>query len=77
MPLVSITYKSKYLFHGSNTGSNPVGDANKIKNLLETLFFAGDTLGTHNFQTVFFSPSRSIATTFPCARRLAGVIACA
>ena len=25
-------------FHGGNTGSNPVGDANKIKDLLETHF---------------------------------------
>ena len=33
-------------FHGGNTGSNPVGDANKIKHLLETPFFAGDTAGT-------------------------------
>ena len=64
-------------FHGGNTGSNPVGDANKIKNLLKPPFFAGDTAGTHNFQPVFFPPSRSIATTFPWARRLADVIACA
>src|SRR5271168_3762798 len=64
-------------FHGGNTGSNPVGDANIIKDLLETPFFRGDTAGTHNFQPVFFSPSRSIATTFPWAMRLAGVTACA
>ena len=30
-------------FHGGNTGSNPVGDANKIKDFP---FFAGDTAGT-------------------------------
>jgi hypothetical protein len=30
-------------FHGGNTGSNPAGDANKIKDLLETPFFAADT----------------------------------
>src|ERR1700723_1371711 len=36
-------------FHGGNTGSNPVGDANKIKDLLETPFFAGDTSGTQYF----------------------------
>lgn len=52
-----------------------VGDANKIKDLLETPFFRGDTAGTHNFQPGFFSPSRSIATTFPCALRFAGVTA--
>ena len=28
-------------FHGGNTGSNPVGDANKIKDLLETPFSPG------------------------------------
>ncbi len=33
-------------FHGGNTGSNPVGDANKIKGFLKTPFFAGDTAGT-------------------------------
>jgi hypothetical protein len=33
-------------FHGGNTGSNPVGDANKINDLLETPFFAGDTART-------------------------------
>ena len=27
VPLVSISYNSEYLFHGGNTGSNPVGDA--------------------------------------------------
>ena len=63
------------VLHGDNTGSNPVGDANKIKDLLETPFFAGDTSGTHSFQLGFFSPSLSIATTFPWALRLAGVIA--
>src|ERR1700747_2651653 len=28
--MVSITYKSKYLFHGADAGSNPAGDANSI-----------------------------------------------
>ena len=36
-------------FHGGNTGSNPVGDANKTKHLARTLFFRWDTAGTHNF----------------------------
>jgi hypothetical protein len=53
----------------------PAGDANKIKDMLETPFFHGDTAGAHNFQLGLFSPSRSIATTFPWALRLAGVIA--
>ena len=46
--VVSVTYDRPSYFHGGNTGSNPVGDANKIKDLLETAFFAGDTAGTHN-----------------------------
>ena len=32
--VVSISYDEPKSFHGGNTGSNPVGDANKIKNLL-------------------------------------------
>jgi hypothetical protein len=43
--------------------------------LLETPFFAGDTAGTQTFYPAFFFVSRSIATTFPCALRLAGVTA--
>jgi len=75
--VVSVTYDRPSYFHGGNTGSNPVGDANKIKDLSETSFFAGDTVGTHKFYPLVFSPSRNIATTFPWARRLADVIACA
>ncbi len=37
--VVSVTYRKLRPFHGGNTGSNPVGDANKIKDLLETPFF--------------------------------------
>ena len=78
MPLISVSYDSLYPFHGGNTGSNPVGDANILKDLRETPFFAGDTPGTQTFHPVAFSfVSRKIATTFPCAFRLAGVIACA
>ena len=55
MPLVSITYKSKYLFHGGNTGSNPVGDANKIKYLQEPQF---PTRGTH-YGTVLFASDQA------------------
>jgi hypothetical protein len=33
VPLISVTYNRSYLFHGGNTGSNPVGDANIAKNL--------------------------------------------
>ena len=44
--VVSVTYRKLRPFHGGNTGSNPVGDANKIKDLLEIPFSAGDTQGT-------------------------------
>jgi hypothetical protein len=33
--VVSVTYRKLRPFHGGNTGSNPVGDANKIKYLQE------------------------------------------
>src|SRR5262249_22374263 len=36
-------------FHGGNTGSNPVGDAHKTKNLARTLFFLRGTAGLHIF----------------------------
>jgi hypothetical protein len=35
MPPVSISYQALGHFHGDNTGSNPVGDANKTKDLEE------------------------------------------
>jgi len=33
--LVSVSYEIAVPFHGDNTGSNPVGDANKTKELAE------------------------------------------
>jgi hypothetical protein len=36
----SISYLLTGFFHGGNTGSNPVGDANKINDLLEFDLFA-------------------------------------
>jgi hypothetical protein len=75
--LFSVSYDLLSSFHGGNTGSNPVGDANKIKDLLETGFFAGTQRDTQLLAQLLFSffVSRSIATTFPCALRLAGVTA--
>jgi hypothetical protein len=35
-----MSYVRQRLFHGDNTGSNPVGDANKIKDINEFLFRA-------------------------------------
>src|SRR3954464_7641388 len=37
-------------FHGGNTGSNPVGDANEMNPCWKPRFLAGDTAGTRNFQ---------------------------
>ena len=34
MPLVSVSYDRVQCFHGVNTGSNPVGDAKSLSNLL-------------------------------------------
>jgi hypothetical protein len=54
-------------FHGGNTGSNPVGDANKIKNLLRSRPFSGEHNRGHNNSPLGFSMSRIIATTFSWA----------
>ena len=32
-----MSYVRRRLFHGDNTGSNPVGDANKTKDLYDSL----------------------------------------
>ena len=47
-------------FHGGNTGSNPVGDANKINDLLESDLFAEGLKG--------FDKKNSLAgrLLFPC-----------
>src|SRR5215469_5235409 len=37
--VVSVTYVRSHCFHGGNTGSNPVGDANKIKNFRKPAVF--------------------------------------
>jgi len=42
--LVSISYELLSPFHGGNTGSNPVGDANKIKKFRETTVFLHDPI---------------------------------
>src|SRR3954469_22130819 len=60
-------------FHGGNTGSNPVGDANEINPCSKSRFSPGTQRGhaTFNLTCPLLSVSRSIATTFPCALRLA------
>ena len=37
--MLSVSYVLFGPFHGGNTGSNPVGDANKINNLADILEF--------------------------------------
>jgi hypothetical protein len=40
----SVSYELSHLFHGGNTGSNPVGDANKIKGFRNTTAFLHDPI---------------------------------
>jgi hypothetical protein len=42
--VVSVTYDRTQCFHGGNTGSNPVGDANKIKDFHEPGAFLHDPI---------------------------------
>jgi len=58
--LIPITYSNSLHFHGGNTGSNPVGDANKIKNLLDS------DLGTEGLKR--FDKKKSFPQTpaLPC-----------
>ena len=37
---ISISYELTGFFHGGNTGSSPVGDANNLKDVLESSLFA-------------------------------------
>jgi hypothetical protein len=38
--LISTTYQALSHFHGDNTGSNPVGDANHFSNLRASMIFS-------------------------------------
>jgi hypothetical protein len=38
--LVSVSYETDDHFHGDNTGSNPVGDANHFSNLRASMIFS-------------------------------------
>jgi hypothetical protein len=59
-----------HFFHGGNTGSNPVGDANKIKNFRETTAFLHGPIWSSYFEAVFF---RTIFTSLLCASRFCGL----
>jgi hypothetical protein len=84
VPLVSVTYNPWYPFHGGNTGSNPVGDANNLKDLLESGFFAEGLKGFDKkesragraFFPHLFAGKRIILTSFVCAARFIGVTVC-
>jgi hypothetical protein len=58
--LFSVSYDLLSSFHGGNTGSNPVGDANKINDLLESGLFAE---GLKGFDKKKSLPRRLL---FPC-----------
>src|ERR1700758_5155076 len=53
--VVSVTYRKLRPFHGGNTGSNPVGDANKTKDLLESGHFAVGLKGFDNRKSLLES----------------------
>ena len=42
--VVSVTYRKLRPFHGGNTGSNPVGDANEIIDFQEPAVFLHDPI---------------------------------
>jgi hypothetical protein len=42
--VVSVTYVRTHCFHGGNTGSNPVGDANKINGFRTITVFLHDPI---------------------------------
>ena len=44
VPLISISYEQADPFHGGNTGSNPVGDANKINGFRMITVFLHDPI---------------------------------
>jgi hypothetical protein len=53
--VVSVTYRTLRPFHGGNTGSNPVGDANTTKDLLESGHFAVGLKGFDNRKSLLES----------------------
>ncbi len=65
-------------FHGDNTGSNPVGDANKIKDLPEIPKTAAGPKRSNkdfHFPTGPFSDLKTSLATLLCALRLMSVTA--
>src|SRR6185369_13054561 len=60
-------------FHGGNTGSNPVGDANKIKNFRNTTAFLHGPIWSSYFEATFL---KTIFTSLLCASRFCGLTAC-
>ena len=61
------------LFHGGNTGSNPVGDANKIKKFRAVAAFLHGPIWSSYFEAAFFM---TIFTSLLWASRFCGLTAC-
>ena len=66
--VVSVTYDRTSYFHGGNTGSNPVGDANKRNHFEDSTSFAARPQ-TSTYTSFFPSPGESSLTTLLCASR--------
>jgi hypothetical protein len=69
----SISYLLTGFFHGGNTGSNPVGDANKIKNFRKTTAFLHGPIWSSYDEAIFFM---TIFTSLLWASRFWGLTAC-
>src|ERR1700686_3962662 len=61
--LVSVTYDRAQCFHGGNTGSNPVGDANFINHLQIPSRIFGDRLHSIDFELLHYSAGVSFRVT--------------
>jgi hypothetical protein len=61
-------------FHGGNTGSNPVGDANKTNYLEDSTSFTVRPQ-TSIYTSFFCRPGESSLTTLLCASRFSSVTA--
>ena len=66
--VVSVAYRKLRPFHGGNTGSNPVGDANKRNHFEDSTSFAARPQ-TSTYTSFFPSPGESSLTTLLCASR--------
>jgi hypothetical protein len=74
--VVSVTYRKRRPFHGGNTGSNPVGDANNLKSLTRSRILIEihdhDEVTIEHRASVRFSLNAQ-STSKPKARRTGAV----